>query len=132
MPDAVANTIVIIALLLLVAPYAVNKDFGIFKTPDWEPRQLRTLKYVGPLAFVCVSFAAYPLWPGSVSKDDYDLAVTLTEKQSVNARLAAIHYFEKAAYNSVDHHWFMIEQLTASIRAWAGPSTPIPRDLSYT
>lgn len=69
LPDSFTATLLILALILLLAPYLSGMDFGVLKIPKFPENQNRRLKRFGPLLFFLVLLLFIPLWPTDESSD---------------------------------------------------------------
>lgn len=65
-PDSVINTILVIAVALLLTPYVGGLDFGIFKVPSFPPAVQMPLKWGSPILFAAVLIMFIPLWKTGV------------------------------------------------------------------
>ena len=62
LPNEIRIILFLLSLILVLAPYAAGKDFGIFKIPKFSEKVNKRLKYVGPLCVVLVIVGFLPLW----------------------------------------------------------------------
>lgn len=63
LPDAFGAVLLILALILLLAPYFSGADFGIFKIPVIGLSGKRWLRFLGPIAFVLCIVSFLPIIP---------------------------------------------------------------------
>jgi len=61
-PSNVINTILVIIIALLLAPYLGGLDFGVLKVPDFPPTIEHLLKWIGPALLLVFLILFIPAW----------------------------------------------------------------------
>jgi SAM-dependent methyltransferase len=61
-PDQLVNTIFVLLVVLLFAPYSGGFDFGIFKVPDFSLAIKQSLKWIAPSSFFVFLLLFFPFW----------------------------------------------------------------------
>jgi hypothetical protein len=64
-PPQVSVIIFTLALILTIAPYAPERNFGIFNVPAFSALALCRLRVIGPIFFLLSVVSFIPLWPTS-------------------------------------------------------------------
>lgn len=62
LPPQLINTLFLVSLLFIFAPYVGGTDFGIFKVPILPPGFGSVLKWLGPLLLIMIGILFIPLW----------------------------------------------------------------------
>jgi hypothetical protein len=92
LPSPFGQIVLTLALVLLLAPYLVGADIGIFKIPDLPVVTQRFLKYFGPILLVVAVLLYYPFW----------------EKQASGVRSAGTYVPIKIVFQNCSEHFLKV------------------------
>jgi hypothetical protein len=120
-PDGVAVTIILIALVLTLAPYAADKDFGFLKIPAFDPSTLGLLKVLGPVLFVLSILLNCPFWgkTGSPRSAGNDVPATVTFRNA-SRRFVNVDWLDFDGKRDPEHRYVLPANNDATVATYVG------------